>query len=109
MSGITEKEIEEMVVEWVLDHEDEVSQSERWRTVMQKKNAKRFDKVERGLSQLSMTMKELKRSGNSYEQKLSRIEELLLEGRGDDASPQPRRDDGPTTPRTDTSYSTSRA
>ena len=39
-----------MLLNWILDHEDEVNQNERWRTQMQKKNAKRFDKVDRAVN-----------------------------------------------------------
>ena len=46
--NLNESELCEMLLNWILDHEDEVNQSERWRTQNQKKNAKRFDKIDKG-------------------------------------------------------------
>ena len=60
--NLNESELCEMLLNWILDHEDEVNQSERWRTQNQKKNAKRFDKIDKGVNALTMAMKDLKRT-----------------------------------------------
>ena len=57
-----EVEICDLLMNWILDHEDEVNQSERWRTQMQKKNAKRFDKVDKGVNSIAASLKEIKKN-----------------------------------------------
>lgn len=68
-------EIEDAIAEWILDHEDEVSQSERWRTQMQRRNAKRFDRIEKKVNMTLAGIKELKRSiaGNQDNQRDNRV------------------------------------
>ena len=77
-----EAEIVELLMNWILDHEDEVNQSERWRTTMQKKNAKRFDKVDKGINSLAASLKEVKKNqlaGVQVQEKLLELKAMVEE------------------------------
>jgi len=75
---LTSDQITAEVAEWILDHEDEVSQSERWRTQMNRRNAKRFDRIEKKVTLITLALKEMKRSGNGHiESKLSSVQATL--------------------------------
>ena len=65
-----------MLLNWIVDHEDEVNQSERWRTQMQKKNAKRFDRVDRAVSSVAASIKEIKKNQLQSSQINDKITEL---------------------------------
>lgn len=71
-----EQEICSMLLNWIVDHEDEVNQSERWRTQMQKKNAKRFDRVDRAVSSVAASIKEIKKNQLQSSQINDKITEL---------------------------------
>lgn len=77
-----EAEICDLLMNWILDHEDEVNQSERWRTDMQKKNAKRFDRVDRGINSLAASLKEVKKNqlaGVMMQDKLLELKNMVEE------------------------------
>merc|ERR1711988_210545 len=68
------------------DHEDEMSQEERWRTQLQKKVNSRFLEIERMLKNTLSTVRETKRACSEVRQQQAfdseKMKETLLELKG---------------------------
>lgn len=98
----SQNDIVAFLTNWILDHEDEVNQSERWRTQMQKKNAKRFDKVDKGIASLAASLREVKRSqvsGALIHDRLTELKGMLdavKQEAGDSGSGRGRKSPSPT-------------
>ncbi len=73
----SEQDLTEIIETHIIENEDEVSQNERWRTQMNKRNANRFSRLEKSLTILGVSLKELKRNAGSilkYQEKLEGLE-----------------------------------